>query len=50
MRDEKVKPSYGLKVGEVIEIQSGPITKYLKVLGLIEKRVGAKLVAAFMED
>ncbi|HAT59670.1 MAG TPA: hypothetical protein DCS60_02725 [Opitutae bacterium] len=50
VRDEKVKPSYGLKVGEVIEIQSGPITKYLKVLGLIEKRVGAKLVAGFMED
>jgi len=50
VRDEKVKPSYGLKVGEVVEIQSGPITKCLKVVGLIEKRVGAKLVAAFMED
>ena len=50
MRDEKVKPSYGLKVGEVVAIQSGPITKRLKVVGLIEKRVGAKLVAAFMED
>ena len=50
MRDEKVKPSYGLKVGEVVEIQSGPITKRLKVVGLIEKRVGAKLVSAFMED
>jgi len=50
VRDEKVKSSYGLKVGEVVEIQSGPITKHLKVVGLIEKRVGAKLVAAFMED
>ena len=50
MRDEKVKPSYGLKVGEVVEIQSGPITKRLKVVGLIEKRVGAKLVLAFTED
>jgi len=50
VRDEKVKPSYGLKVGEVVEIQSGPITKRLKVVGLIEKRVGAKLVAEFMED
>jgi len=50
VRDEKVKPSYGLKVGEVVEIQSGPITKCLKVVGLIEKRVGAKLVAAFMKD
>ncbi len=50
VRNEKVKPSYGVKVGEVLEIQSGPITKRLRVLGLIEKRVGAKLVPEFLED
>lgn len=50
IRDEKVKSSYGVKVGEVVEIQSGPITKRLKVIGLIEKRVGAKLVPDYLED
>ncbi len=50
VRDEKVKPSYGVKVGEIVEIQAGPITKRLKVVGLVEKRVGAKLVPEFMED
>lgn len=50
VRDEKVKPSYSVKIGERVEIQQGPITKRLSVLGLIEKRVGAKLVPQFMED
>lgn len=50
VRDEKVKPSYGIKIGEIVEIQSGPITKVLKVVGLVERRVGAKRVAEFMED
>ena len=50
VRNEKVKPSYGVKIGELIEIQQGPITKRLGVLGLIEKRVGAKLVSDFMDD
>ncbi|MGY8695444.1 MAG: RNA-binding S4 domain-containing protein, partial [Verrucomicrobiia bacterium] len=39
VRNEKVKPSYGVKIGELIEIQQGPITKRLGVLGLLEKRV-----------
>ena len=50
VRNEKVKPSYGVKIGELIEIQQGPITKRLGALGLIEKRVGAKLVSDFMDD
>lgn len=50
VRDEKAKPSYGVKRGEVVEIQSGPITKRIRVLGLLEKRVGAKRVEEFMED
>ena len=31
-------------------IQSGPITKTIRVLGVIEKRLGAKLVADYLED
>ena len=50
VREEKVKPSYSIKVGETVTVQSGPITKTIRVLGLIEKRVGAKLAPDFMED
>ena len=50
VREDKVKPSYSVKVGEVVTIQSGAITKTVRVLGLIEKRVGAKLVADYLED
>jgi ribosome-associated heat shock protein Hsp15 len=38
------KPSRELKLDQEISIQYGPITRTVKVIGLIEKRVGAKLV------
>jgi ribosome-associated heat shock protein Hsp15 len=38
------KPSRELKLDHEISIQYGPITRTVKVTGLIEKRVGAKLV------
>jgi len=43
--DNNVKASYMLKVGELIEVRKGPIRFQYKVLGLIEKRMSAKLVA-----
>ena len=50
IREVKVKASYSIKAGEIVTIQSGPITKTVRALGLIEKRVGAKLVANYLED
>ncbi len=50
VREDKVKPSYSIKAGETVTIQSGPITKTVRVLGVIEKRLGAKLVADYLED
>ena len=50
VREDKVKPSYCVKAGEVVTIQLGPITKTIRVLAVIEKRVGAKLVADYLED
>ncbi|OUW16999.1 MAG: hypothetical protein CBD18_05670 [Opitutales bacterium TMED158] len=50
IRDEKVKPSRSLKVGDTLAVQQGLVARTVKVVGLIEKRVGAKLVADFMED
>ena len=50
VREDKVKPSYSIKAGEIVTVQSGPITKTIRVLGVIEKRVGAKLMADYLED
>lgn len=39
-----VKPSYSIKVGEIINVKKPPITYSFEVLQTIEKRVGAKLI------
>jgi ribosome-associated heat shock protein Hsp15 len=48
--DHAVKPSRMVRTGEVITISLESLKKSLKVLGLIEHRLGAKLVTEFMED
>jgi ribosome-associated heat shock protein Hsp15 len=48
--DHPVKPSREIKVGEMITIRLDTLKRSVKVLGLIEKRVGAKLVEQYMED
>jgi len=48
--DHAVKPSREVRTGEVITISMESIKKLVKVLGLVEHRLGAKLVAGFMED
>ncbi len=45
-----VKPSREVHEGMVIQVQTGPIQREVKVLGPIDKRVGAKLVSQHMED
>lgn len=50
INDENVKASYMLSVGEVLTVRRGPIRYSFKVLGLIEKRLSAKLVADKYED
>jgi ribosome-associated heat shock protein Hsp15 len=45
-----VKPSRSVKVGEIITAITGEITRTVKVVRLLEKRVGAKLVGDFLGD
>ena len=45
-----IKPSRMIKVGDVIQVRKPPITFSFKVIGLIENRVGAKLVSNYMEN
>ncbi len=45
-----VKPSRAVKVGEVVCVRRPPVTYSFRVVGLIENRVGAKLVGNYMEN
>ena len=45
-----VKPSRMIRVGDVIQVRKPPVTFSFKVLGLSDKRMGAKLVPQFMEN
>ena len=45
-----VKPSRNIRVGEVIKVRKPPVTYSFKVLGLAEKRMGARLVSENMEN
>ena len=45
-----VKPSRMIKVGEIIQVRKPPITYSFKVLALTERRMGAKLVANYLEN
>ncbi|HCF82150.1 MAG TPA: heat-shock protein Hsp15, partial [Porphyromonadaceae bacterium] len=44
-----VKPSRMIRVGDVVQVRKPPVTFSFKVLGLSDKRMGAKLVPQFME-
>lgn len=45
-----VKPSRMLKIGEEVQVQLHRIKKTVKVIALLDKRVGAKLVPDYMDD
>jgi ribosome-associated heat shock protein Hsp15 len=45
-----VKPAHVVKNDEIINVHIPPFTKTIKVLGLIEKRVSAKLAENYVED
>jgi ribosome-associated heat shock protein Hsp15 len=45
-----VKPSRSIKEEETISVRKSPVTYSYLVKGLVQKRVGAKLVPDYMED
>lgn len=45
-----VKPSKAVKVGDVIVVRKGPVTYTYKVLVLVDKRQGPKLVPQYAEN
>ena len=47
---EVVKPSREIKVDDVIDIRTGGFHKTIQVKGLLNNRVGAKLVEQYLND
>jgi ribosome-associated heat shock protein Hsp15 len=47
---QNVKPSRSLHVGETITALAGRLHRTVKVLALLEHRIGAKLVPDYLED
>lgn len=50
LKGENVKPSHNVRLDQVFSVRAGEVNRTVKVTGLIEKRVGAKLVDRYMED
>ena len=48
--DVAVKPSRVAKVGETILVRKNPVTYTYRIVELLGKRVGAKLVPLYLED
>ena len=47
---QSVKPSRDVRTGDVVTARAGGVHRTLKVLGLLENRVGAKAVPRYLED
>ena len=47
---QSVKPSRALRPGDLVNALLGEITRTVKVLAVLERRVGAKAVAQYLED
>lgn len=50
VNDEVVKPSRTVKIGDTVSIRKNGALFSYRVLDLLEKRVGAKLVADYIRD
>ena len=50
INDALVKPSHDIKVGQIVTVNLSPLIKTVKVTGLIENRVSAKIAIDYHED
>lgn len=47
---QTVKPARGVKVGDIVTAVAGDVTRTVRVVQLLDRRVGAAKVPEFMED
>jgi ribosome-associated heat shock protein Hsp15 len=48
--EQRLKPARPVRVGDVYAVQIGDLTRTLKVVGLLDRRVGAALAKHYAED
>jgi len=50
MAGQPLKPSRAVKLGDIVSARVGELTRTVKVLALIDRRIGPKLVDQCLED
>ncbi len=50
IQGQTVKPARDVRIGELITAETGDIKRTVKVVALLERRVGAKMVPQYLED
>lgn len=50
LNGEHLKPAREVKVGDIYQLKQGALTKTVKALGLLDRRVGPKIAPQFVED
>ena len=50
INDKNIKPSYIIKIGDIIKIKKKLITISIKVKDIVDKRVSAKLLPRIIKD
>ena len=50
LNESQAKAAKSIKLGDIISIRQSPMIRSLEVIGLTERRIGAKLVENFAKD
>jgi ribosome-associated heat shock protein Hsp15 len=50
INEHDTKPSKEVKIGDILSIRIGPLTKTIKIKELLKSRVSASLVINYLED
>ena len=50
LNESQAKAAKSIKLGDIINIRQSPMIRSLEVIGLTERRIGAKLVENFAKD
>jgi|SRR5688572_2564084 len=50
IQGQRIKPARAVHIGDIITAVTGHITRTIRVVGLLERRVGANLLPEYMED
>ena len=50
LNETQAKAAKSIKLGDIINIRQSPMIRSLEVIGLTERRIGAKLVENFAKD